>query len=232
MACRSGLIALALGLALGLGSALALGVVAGEDEAAIVVLPVELVDPAPDDPFDLDPLFAPGPVRGKEPQAGAGKGARAAVDAASAAHERTVELAGGDVVTIRLLDAKALVLHDEDIAFVELAEAAIGEDGPAEAEGSDPEDARNVTDAESEAGGASALLGERFAVYAVLSDAGRAAWAPFAADHANAYLLVEIAGRPVDLVRPLGWTRGLRIGVFADEPVRSHYVAALPFAAQ
>lgn len=232
MACRSGLIALAVGLALGLGSAFALGVVAGEDEAAIVVRRVELVDPEPDDPFDLDPLFAPGPVRGKEPKTGDRAGARDTVEAASTARERTVELAGGDVVKIRIADTEPLELHDEDIAFVELAEAAIGEDGRAEAEGSDPEDARNATDAEPAASGPPELLVERFAVYAVLSDSGRAAWAPFTADHANAYLLVEIAGRPVDLVRPLGWTRGLRIGVFADEPVRSHYVAALPFAAQ
>lgn len=216
MACRSGLLALGMGIVLGLGSALALGGVAGEDEAAIVVRPVELVDPAPEDPFDLAPLFAPGPSRGTESQkaeaddVGEGEVPSDANASERAARTRTVELAGGDIVTVRLRDEPPLVLEDDDIAFVELAEAAIGDDGRAEAE-------------------AGAPLGERFAVYAVLADSGRAAWTPFAADHANEFLLVELAGRPVDLVRPLGWTRGLRIAVFPDELTRTHFVATLPF---
>ena len=59
MSFRFGRSALGFGAALGLATAVALGVGAFEEAAVIVVRPVELVDPAPDDPFDLDPLFAP-----------------------------------------------------------------------------------------------------------------------------------------------------------------------------
>lgn len=220
MSFRFGRSALGFGAALGLATAVALGVGAFEEAAVIVVRPVELVDPAPDDPFDLDPLFAPGP--------GPGRGAAPAPESLDE-HARTdapletrsVALAGGDVVTLRFPDGLPLRLADEDIAFVELAESALGEDGtfaPEAASEADPD-----PDELAVPGNA----GTRFAVYAVLSESGRAAWLPFAARHANDYLLVELAGRPVDLVRPLGWSRGLRIGVFADELDRARYLDAL-----
>jgi hypothetical protein len=179
----------ALSIALVLLSALGLG--ACDDEPTIGIFPVELVDPAPDEPFARDPLVAP----------------RAPV--CRDCRERRVELAGGDVVTIRAASAPALVLSRDDVAFVELAEVAGAEDG-----------------ASREAGG------DRFAVYAVLETSGRETWRAFAAAHANRFVLVEIAGRPVDLVRPLGWTRGLRIGVFDEASRRAAYVDSLPFSSR
>ncbi|MFO0690233.1 MAG: hypothetical protein U0900_16155 [Myxococcota bacterium] len=234
MSHRSGLLALVAGTVLGVATAVALGVGAFEQAAAIVVRPVELVDPAPDDPFDLDPRFAPGPPSRPEAAPGPGPGPDSGPPADSAAGPDTVELAGGDVVTIRALDERPLRLTQEDVAFVELAESALGEDGRLDADSLDEFDERDESDVEADihavtvAGGA----GAHFAVYAVLSESGREAWAPFAAKHANDFLLVEIADRPVDLVRPLGWSRGLRIGVFADELERTRYVESLELEPQ
>lgn len=187
MSLRIGWLMLGFGAALACATAVALGVGAFEEEALIVVRPVELVDPALEDPFDLDPLFAPG------------RGARS--------EERSVVLAGGDRVTLRIADGPILRLGDDDVDFIELADAALGEAGEPDA--------------------VAARAGARFAVYAVLTGPGREAWLPFAARHATDFLLVELAARPVDLVRPLGWSRGLRIGVFADERSRLRYVESL-----
>ena len=55
----------------------------GGGEPVIGLYPVELVDPAPVDPFEIDPLLAPAPLDCGD------------------CRERTIGLAGGDVVTIR-----------------------------------------------------------------------------------------------------------------------------------
>ena len=169
---------------LGLGLAFARG-----DGASVIGLyPVELVDPAQEDPFEIDPLLAPPPLECGD------------------CRERTIGLAGGDVVTIRSAPQPTLRLTGDQVDFVELSSAAGGE--PAAGEES---------------------AGERFGVYAVLDRSGREAWAEFAKEHARRFVLVEIDGRPVDLFQPLGWSRGLRIGVFADETRRDAFIAALPF---
>ncbi len=69
-------------------------------------------------------------------------------------------------------------------------------------------------------------------MYAVLDRSGREALSTFAGEHARRFVLVEIDGRPVDLFRPLGWARGMRIGVFDDERRRDMFVEALPFSAR
>lgn len=174
---------------LGLGAGLAL---AGCDEEPVIGLyPVELVDPAPSDPFETDPLLAP-----------------ATLDCGDC-RERTIRLAGGDVVTIRSAPKPALLLTGDQVDFIELSSAAGGEPDSGEEE---PE--------------------ERFGVYAVLDRSGREAFSKFAGEHARRFVLVEIDGRPVDLFRPLGWSRGMRIGVFDDEQRRDMFVEALPFSAR
>lgn len=125
--------------------------------------------------------------------------------------ERRVALPGGDVVTVRGDRKPSLRLAPESVAFVELESE--GGASPEEAPGS----------------GERSVVGERFGVYAVLDDAGREAWRVFAAEHARQFVLVEIGGEVVDLVRPLGWSRGLRIGVFEDEATRDAFVRTLPF---
>ena len=121
--------------------------------------------------------------------------------------EREVVLPGGDVARVRAAKEPSLRLSDDQIAFVELA----SEGGNALA-------------------GPAAAAQERFGVYAVLEDEGREAWSELATAYARHFVLVEIDGRPVDLVRPLGWSRGLRIGVFEDELQRDAFVRALPFS--
>ena len=160
----------------------------GGGEPVIGLYPVELVDPAPVDPFELDPLLAPAPLDCGD------------------CRERTIGLAGGDVVTIRSAPEPTLLLRADQVAFVELSSAAGGEPAASEE-----------------------VEGERFGVYAVLDRSGREAWGAFAGEHSKRFILVEIDGRPVDLFQPLGWSRGLRIGVFADEARRDAFVAALPF---
>jgi hypothetical protein len=172
------------GLTFLLGLTIALS--ACEEEAGLALRPVELVDPAPSDPLDIDPLLGP-----------------PALDCGDCA-ERRIELPGGDVVTIRGEDEPVLRIAPEAVAFVELA-----------SEGGE--------------GGDGAALVERFGVYAVLDEGAREAWRAFAAAHARRFVLVEIGGRPVDLVRLLGWSRGLRIGVFEDEAARAAYLRTLPF---
>ena len=172
------------GLGLGIGLAFAVG----DGKSVIGLYPVELVDPAPEDPFEIDPLLAPPPLDCGD------------------CRERTIGLAGGDVVTIRSAPDPTLLLRADQVAFVELSSAAGGEPAACEEE-----------------------EGERFGVYAVLDRSGREAWAEFAGEHSRRFILVEIDGRPVDLFQPLGWSRGLRIGVFADEARRDAFVAALPF---
>lgn len=169
--------------------AVALALVACEDEAAIELYPVELVEPAPDEPFATAPLLAPPPL------------------ACDDCRERRVVLAGGEAVVVRAPASPALRLGPDEVAFVELGEPASGGDVLAE-------------------GGPAP---ERFAVYAVLTSAGRQRWTAFAAAHANRPVLVELDGRPVDLFRPLGWTRGLRIGVFDDAGRRERFVSSLAF---
>jgi hypothetical protein len=172
------------GLTFLLGLTIALS--ACEEEPGLALRPVELVDPAPSDPFDIDPLLGP-----------------PALDCDACA-ERRIELPGGDVVTIRGADEPALRIAPEAVAFVELAsEGGEGDDGVSSV--------------------------ERFGVHAVLDEGAREAWRVFAAEHARQFVLVEIGGRPVDLVRPLGWSRGLRIGVFEDEAARDAYLRTLPF---
>lgn len=182
---RIGWLAL-VGLGVGLGFGLAYA--GGGVESTIGLYPVELVDPAPEDPFEIDPLLAPAPLDCGE------------------CRERTVRLAGGDAVTIRSAPEPALRLTGDRVDFVELSSAA----GWESAEHSEAE-------------------AERFGVYAVLDRAGRESWSEFALEHARRFVLVEIDGEPVDLVRPLGWSRGLRIGVFDDERRRDAFVAGLPF---
>lgn len=114
---------------------------------------------------------------------------------------RRVELPGGDVVTLRIEPKAMLRLEPKRVAAIELAVE----------------------------GAADAAPSERYAAYAVLDEAGREAWLGFAVAHARQFVLVEIGGRPVDLVRPLGWARGLRIGVFEDETARDAFVRTLPF---
>ena len=63
----------------------------------------------------------------------------------------------------------------------------------------------------------------------MLEAEGREAWSAFATQYARHFVLVEIEGRPVDLIRPLGWARGLRIGVFDDDRRRDAFVRTLPF---
>ncbi len=121
--------------------------------------------------------------------------------------ERRVTLPGGDVATVRGAREPALRLADGQVDFVELA-----------------------SEGGSDAMGPGTEVEERFAVYAVLGDEGREAWSAFATTYARNFVLVEIEGRPVDLVRPLGWARGLRIGVFDDERRRDAFFRALPFA--
>lgn len=120
--------------------------------------------------------------------------------------ERRVALPGGDVATVRAAREPALRLADDQVAFVELA-----------SEGGD------------DRMGPGTATEERFGVYAVLEDEGREAWSAFATTYARHFVLVEVEGRPVDLVRPLGWARGLRIGVFDDARRRAAFVRALPF---
>lgn len=174
---------------------IAMTLVACEDEPALDVFPVELVDPAPDELFATHPLLAPEPLDCED------------------CRERRVVLAGGDVVVVRAPASPALRLGADDVAFIELGEPVAGDElfaagGPAD-----------------EPSGAST----RFAVYAVLTPAGREKWTAFAAAHANRPVLVELEGRPVDLFRPLGWSRGLRIGVFDDAGRRDRFVSALSF---
>jgi len=159
------------------------------DGAPIALFRAEPLDPAPADPFDLDPLTAPPPF-----------------DCPACAVE-TVRLAGGDAVALRVERTPSLQLSGEEIAFLELAEAAesVG-DG---ARGPDP----------------------RPAVFAVFETAARARLEALERSAARTWFLVRIGERPVDLVRPLGWTRGIRLGVFADDPAREAFVETLPFSA-
>ena len=120
--------------------------------------------------------------------------------------ERRVALPGGDVATVRAAREPALRLADDQVAFIELASEGAGDEL-----------------------GSGTATEERFGVYAVLEDEGREAWSTFATEYARHFVLVEIEGKPVDLVRPLGWARGLRIGVFEDEPHRDAFVRTLPF---
>lgn len=175
------------GLVLGLGFGLAFA--RGDDESVIGLFPVELVDPAPEDPFEIDALLAPAPL-----------------DCESDCRERTLRLVGGDIVTVRSATTPSLRLIGDRVDFVELSGAAGGE--PAVDEGTN---------------------GERFAVYVVLDREGREAWSEFARVNARRFVLVEIDDQPVDLFRPLGWSRGLRIGVFDDERRREAFVTGLPF---
>ncbi len=178
------------GLTFLLGLAIALS--ACEEEPGLALRPVELLDPAPTDPFDTDPLLAAPPP------------------ACSDCVERRVVLPGGDVVTVRAGREPALRLPPEAVAFVELA----SEGGGPLPEAVAGDEVRGP---------------ERFGVYAVLEGAGREAWGTFAQAHARHWVLVELGGEAVDLVRPLGWSRGLRIGVFEDEAARAAFVRDLPF---
>lgn len=193
-------------LTLLLGLAIALS--ACEEEPGLALRPVELLDPAPSDPFDTEALFAP-----------------PALDC-GACLERRIELPGGDVVTIRSPKEPALRLAPEAVEFIELASE--GGD-PFAAGGVGGADASADDQADEQARAASAASVERFGVYAVLDEGSREAWRAFAAEHARRYVLVEVGGRPVDVVRPLGWSRGLRIGVFEDEAARDAYLRTLPF---
>lgn len=187
--------------------ALAVSLSACDEEQAITLRPVELVDPAPADPFETDPLLAP-----------------PALDCEDCALRR-VELPGGDVVTVRGDSKATLRLAPAVVSSIERA-VERGPAGPVAAD--EAADARAaVGDGSAGVPGASGI--ERYAVYAVLDEAGSEAWRRFAVAHARQLVLVEIGGRPVDLVRPLGWSRGLRIGVFADEAAREAFVRALPF---
>ena len=121
--------------------------------------------------------------------------------------EREVVLPGGDVARVRAAKEPSLRLSDDQIAFVELA-----------------------SEGGNELAGPGTAAQERFGVYAVLEDEGREAWSELATAYARHFVLVEIDGRPVDLVRPLGWSRGLRIGVFEDELQRDAFVLSLPFS--
>jgi hypothetical protein len=120
--------------------------------------------------------------------------------------ERRVALPGGDVATVRAAREPVLRLADDQVAFVELA-----------SEGGD------------DVMGPGTATEEHFGVYAVLEEEGREAWSAFATRYARHFVLVEIEGRPVDLIRPLGWARGLRIGVFEDERQRDAFIRTLPF---
>ncbi|MEZ4331993.1 MAG: hypothetical protein R3F35_09560 [Myxococcota bacterium] len=177
------------------------GRVGCEDEVGIDLYPVELVDPAPDEPFAIDPLLAPRPLD---------------CDGCVA---RTVVLAGGDQVLVRADAEPAVRLRAGDVAFVELGEPVSGDDA-----------GRDAIGAEEQATGPSfAEAAPRFAVFAVLTPSGRARWTAFAESNANRFVLVEIEGRAVDLFRPLGWSRGLRIGVFDDAERRDRFVSTLRF---
>lgn len=169
-----------------------------EEESGLALRPVELLDPAPSDPFDTEALLAP-----------------PALDCEGCS-ERRIELPGGDVVTIRGAEEPALRLAPDAVEFIELA----SEGGEARAEGEA---------VEGEAWAGSAAPPERFGVYAVLDEGARERWREFAVEHARHFVLVEVGGEPVDLVRPLGWSRGLRIGVFEDEAARDAFVRTLPF---
>ena len=192
---------LSLGSLAGLAGLLSLAIAftACEEEPGLALRPVELLDPAPTDPFETDPLLAAPPPPCAD------------------CVERRVELPGGDVVTVRAEREPALRLAPGDVAFVELANE--GGD-PLAAPGGAPDGAPPLALPE---------VPERFGVYAVLGESGREAWRAFAAEHARHWVLVEIGGEAVDLVRPLGWTRGVRIGVFEDEAAREAFVAGLPF---
>ncbi len=157
-----------------------------DEEQALTLRPAELVDPAPTDPFDLDPLLAAPPIECEE------------------CTLQRIELPGGDVVTVRIDRSATLRLAPDRIESIELAVEGTGTGEAAEGL-------------------------ERYSVHALLDEAGREAWRGFAVKHARRFVLVEIGERPVDLVRPLGWARGLRIGVFEDEAARAAFVRALPF---
>ena len=172
-------------------SLLLLALAGCDEEPVIGLYPVELVDLAPSDPFETDPLLAP-----------------ATLDCGDC-RERTIHLAGGDVVTIRSASKPALLLTGDQVDFIELSSAV----------GGDPD-------------GGEEAVEERFGVYAVLDRTGREAFSAFAGEHARRFVLVEIDGRPVDLFQPLGWSRGMRIGVFDDERRRDMFVEALPFASR
>ena len=202
----------------------ALGARSCGEAPAIALYPVELVDPAPDDPLDVDPLFAPPPLDCED------------------CRERTVQLVGGDRITIRVAVKPGLVLHRGDVDFLELsdrgqpARAGEGEDAsPAPAESAKSAEGDDIANADSAAAERTAALSaaspERFAVYAVLGTAARKAWAAFAVEHARQFVLVELEGHPVDLIRPLGWSRGLRVGVFETAEQRKAYLQTLPFGA-
>jgi hypothetical protein len=192
----------------------ALGARSCSEAPTIALYPVELIDPAPDDPFDTDPLFAPAPLD------------------CDPCRERTVQLVGGDRVTIRSASKPGLVLHREDVEFLELsdrgrsAQADDGDDSePAERAEAVAEDA-----AAERTAALSAEAPDRFAVYSVLGTTAREAWTAFAVEHARQFVLVELEGRPVDLIRPLGWSRGLRVGVFETEAQRTAYLQTIPFS--
>jgi len=84
---------------------LAWSLAACEGGGSITLEPVVLVDPAPDDPFDLDPLLAPRPL------------------ACEDCPERRIRLAGGDEVTIRATQAPPIRLASDQVEFLELASA-------------------------------------------------------------------------------------------------------------
>lgn len=177
-----------------------------EGEGEIGLRPVEVLEPKSGDPFELDPLLAPASL------------------ACSPCREWEVVLAGGDVVRVRGADGPALRIPGEQVSFVELAQASSGAEVDV---GSDV--ARARAEAASGPIPSSDPVFERLGVFAVLEPAGREAWSAFASEHAKHFVLVEVDGRPVDLFRPLGWTRGLRLGVFADEAAGEAFVAELRF---
>lgn len=177
---------------LALQLALAIALTGCDEEPAIALYPVELLDPAARDPLDTDPLFAPTPL------------------VCTDCVERDVVLPGGDVARIRGEREPSLRLVEDEIAFLELA---------------DHEGSRGAADGET-------ANVERFGVYAVLDGEGQEAWSELATRYSRHFVLVEIGGRAVDLVRPLGWSRGLRIGVFENEAARDAYVRGLPFASK
>jgi hypothetical protein len=136
--------------------------------------------------------------------------------ACSPCREWEVVLASGDVVRVRGADVPSLRIRGEDVSFVELAQASSGvEVGLESVERTETDPAKRDS--------------ERLGVFAVLEPAGRDAWSVFASEHAKHFVLVEVDGRPVDLFRPLGWARGLRLGVFADEAAGLAFVAELGF---
>ncbi len=186
--------------------ALAVSLSACDEEQALTLRPVELVDPAPADPFETDPLLAP-----------------RALDCEDCALRR-VELPGGEGLVARIRGEKEReLMRIQSEAYMRAQEVR----GEADAKLRLAPDV--VESIELAAEGAVEGGVERYAVYALLDEAGREAWRRFAVAHARQFVLVEIGERPVDLVRPLGWSRGLRIGVFEDESAREAFVRALPF---